>query len=289
MRYIASPAYFLTIDPSLGRLDANALSDQTLMEILIDGMIDEDKADFQDDSGNFFDVCEWKIIQCVGDRVMHISMATYEFGTVPLPFGFIPPLAERFSATYANLHGTLETSCLPAELRTFEAAENKLHGPLNFKMFPRTLAMLVIESNEFCGSCRLADLPDTLTAFIGSGNNFTGEISLNSLPQAMEKLDLARNALTGSLSIETLPSGIKEIHLSRNNFFGDFKLLAFPDALREIHINGNQLSATAIFRHSSEDMPFELDCDPITEVLDAKGNTHPWEEEFKERFYLKGM
>ena len=49
----------LSIDPALGRLDYDSLSDQARMEIFIDGLTEETKKHFQDPKGGFLDISEW--------------------------------------------------------------------------------------------------------------------------------------------------------------------------------------------------------------------------------------
>ena len=66
---------FLTVDPSLGRLDYSLLSDQTLMEILIDGFDEKTKKRYQDERGMYLGVCEWPSIKCdCDDRVIEINI-----------------------------------------------------------------------------------------------------------------------------------------------------------------------------------------------------------------------
>ena len=49
---------FLTVDSSLGKVDYNSFSDQTLMEILFNGFDDETKKKYQNNDGTYLDVCE---------------------------------------------------------------------------------------------------------------------------------------------------------------------------------------------------------------------------------------
>ena len=56
---MCSPIHLLSVDPSLGRVDYSALSDQTLIELLIDGFDDVTKEKYQDNEGTYLNVCEW--------------------------------------------------------------------------------------------------------------------------------------------------------------------------------------------------------------------------------------
>ena len=276
----------LAINPALGRLDYDSLSDQALMEILIDGMNAKDKAElFQDQSGNFKDICDWSKLICSNDRVQEIRINFSKFNKKQFPFEFIPPLVTKFSMMGCNLHGTLDFSTLPQNFTRLVASSNKLHGTLNFKALPRALVTLYIESNEFTGRCALEELPDSLEFFDASGNKLSGEISFNSLPSAMETLNLSNNLLTGTISIAHLPASIRIIELDNNAFTGRFRLLALPDDLERIFITGNNLSGTAIISEAYGEMPFTLVHDSIKEVLDDKGEKHAWEETIVNEMY----
>ena len=48
---------FLSVDPSLGRVDYSLLSDQTLMEMLFEGFTDKARKQCQDNDGMYLDVC----------------------------------------------------------------------------------------------------------------------------------------------------------------------------------------------------------------------------------------
>ena len=64
---------FLSVDPSLGRVDYSSMSDQTLVEMLIDGFDDETKKTFQDSEGAYLDVCKCSGVECNDyERVIEI-------------------------------------------------------------------------------------------------------------------------------------------------------------------------------------------------------------------------
>ena len=66
---------FLSVDPSLGRVDYNSLSDQTLMEMLIEGFDEETKRRYQDSHEMYLNVCELSCVVCDDDeRVIEINI-----------------------------------------------------------------------------------------------------------------------------------------------------------------------------------------------------------------------
>ena len=132
-------AALISVDSALGRLDYDSLTDQTLMEMLINGMDEDDKNLYQDESGNFLDTCEWPGVECTktesdDDRVVKIILNSMTFSAKQFPFNFLPPMVSYFDATNSNVHGTLETSHLPSKLTILFISFNKLHGPLNGPM-----------------------------------------------------------------------------------------------------------------------------------------------------------
>ena len=271
-------------DPALGRLDADSLSDQALMEMLVDGMKDPSKKKLQDDKGNYKDVSEWASsgsvqVVFVDDRVTQIEFKWMAYTDKQFPFAFIPPLVTSFSLIGCSLHGTLETAVLPQNLLHLNVRTNKLHGPLNFKGFPRKLQILSIGGNCFSGNCALGELPSTLVRFAANDNYFEGELSLNDLPEALESLEVARNQLSGSLEILRLPQGLRVMQLQENNFWGDLRLLALPPSLRGVNVGENELSGRAVLLgvQSYKSMHFDLLYDFVTTVLDEGGRRHAWE------------
>ena len=269
----------ITADPSLGRLDYGSLPDQTLMELLIEGMADKQKKFLQDDKGNFKDACGWYMHKCTDDRVTHIYFYEREMSWKQFPFQFIPPLVESFFVTLSSVRGTLDTAVLPPKLRMFDVSENKLEGQLNFKAFPRELTEISIAWNSFHGSCALGDLPDSLVDFTATQNKFSGEISLNHLPSAMKTLVLNRNSLMGPVHIYKLPEAMRVIDLGHNALSGVFRLMECPPDLDYVSVDANPLDGTVVLLCRAEEMRFELNFDNIKAVVDEEGNTHPLQED----------
>ena len=267
------------VDPSLGRLDYDSLSDQTLMEIFTSRMKEEHIEVLQDKSGNFLDVCEWENVVCTDDRVTHVKMSYWVFTEKPVAFEYIPPLVTYFEAVYCLMRGSLDTRVLPVHLVKFTVYGNSLSAMVDFRGLPRGLQDICISFNSFCGSCALENLPSSLSRLYADSNQFSGEISLNHLPSMLETLNLRNNRLHGSVVLKNLPQALRSLFLSANDFTGDFQLLDLPSRLKNVDICFNKWSGTVVLRKASGRMPFRLSNDDIKTVLDENGNTHAWEAE----------
>ena len=268
----------LCVDQALGRLDNHSLSDQALMEMLIDGMEEEHKELYQDENGNFLDVCEWEGIECADDRVEYLFLAFRKFTEKPFPFNFIPPHVQTFRASDCNLHGTLETGVLPSGIKLLNVESNALHGTLSLKAFPRAMEKIWVTWNALTGSLVLSDLPQSLKKFGADFNKFCGEIDLNDLPPALENLSIGGNALTGSINIESLPDSIRHIDLSENAFSKDFRMCMFPPELIDIDVTGNPLSGTVVLLKAEGPTLFDFRFDGLLLVVDENGDKHEWHD-----------
>ena len=88
---------FLSVDPSLGRIDYSLMSDQALMEMLIEGFDDESKKRYQDSHGMYLDVCELSRISCDDDeRVVEIALDSGSI-TGSLELCYVPPKVNDLS------------------------------------------------------------------------------------------------------------------------------------------------------------------------------------------------
>ena len=96
------------VDPYLGRVEYTSLSDQTLMEMIIEGFDEESKRKYQDKHGMYLDVCEWDGIKCYEDEsVAEIKTDGFE-ATGSLLLCYIPPKVKRCSISLAKLTGSID-------------------------------------------------------------------------------------------------------------------------------------------------------------------------------------
>ena len=136
---------FLSVDPSLGRVDCNALSDQTLMELLIDGFDEEAKKEYQDNDGMYLDICKWSCIECDDDeRVVKIDIeSSAVIGSLELCY--VPPKAQLLSiSSYGSskLTGSIDVACLPNGMSYLSLSNNQLTGKINLTQLPGGMDIL---------------------------------------------------------------------------------------------------------------------------------------------------
>ena len=276
-------------DPHLGRLDYDSLSDQALMEMLIDGIKSRSKEAFLDEKSNFKDVSDWIGIECIDDRVTKINLSASKFTEKQFPFEFIPALVRSFGISNCDAHGTLDTAVLPRHIEFFDVSENKLHGSINFAGFPQSIESIFLYLNNFSGSCALGDLPDTLVTLDANNNEFSGELSLNEMPKAMEYLTLSKNKISGSFSIEKLPSRMEVLDLQSNALSGDVRLLGeLPRTLHKIDVvNNKEMGSKAVLSKAAPPMHFKLKSDRLEYVVDEEGQAHAWQEPIRRSSWRK--
>ena len=269
---------FFAVDPALGRLDYESLSDQALMEMLFDGLSAESKEEFQDKNGNFIEVSEWRGVYFFENRVRRILIFCKAFDVKQFPFQFMPALVVNFVMTKSRMRGTLDTSVLPRCLEGLIIDDNLLHGSLKFSALPQKIGVMNISRNAFSGSLVLEDLPDALREFNASYNKFSGEIELNKLPKAMRCLEAQQNSLTGSICIERLPDEMSlfRLGLRDNKFTGEIRVLDFPKVSFTIDAGGNPVCVTAVVGKIPGSVDFSLQCAGIFEVVDEAGRPHAY-------------
>ena len=190
---------FFSVDPSLGRVDYSSMSDQALMEMLIEGFDDETKKEYQDTDGMYRDVCEWQSFQCDEDhRVIEVSIAScYVIGSLELCY--VPPKMKLLNISPWNGKG-------------------ELTGSADLTHLPEGMESLSLNNNTLTGEIDLTSLPDGMIHLYLCNNYFTGEIDLTQLPHRMTTLFLNNNQLSGSLVIKNLPPKMGLIDLQVNQF-----------------------------------------------------------------------
>ena len=271
-------------DPSLDRLDYTTPFDQALMEMLVFAA-DQDFLDLdeiQDENGNYIDCCDWWRVTCTDDRVTAIDFEELQCSEMQFPFSYIPSRVTHFNLTCGNAHGTLDPAILPENLIELAARVNCLHGEISMKQFPRKMQRIEISKNEFKGSLVIADIPRPMLYFLVYHNYFTGTISFDSMPENIRSFDIDENKLSGTLQIKNLPASLFALAVGGNDFTGDFQLLGNLANLRFFSIANHKFSGTIVLEETSNEMPFGIEANYITKVIDENGNPHTWEKEILE-------
>ena len=265
-------------DTPLGRLNYDSLSDQTRMEILLDGLNAASKERFQDKNGNFLNICELKeMIQCDADDNVTSVHFPYQLrleGCIKL--AFIPPHVMTFSAqSTRTLEGTVSTDILPKTLQ-FLTLGYSFSGPFAMTALPPKMEEIEINSNKFCGSLDLHNLPENMKKIRANNNKFTGCVDLRSLPAVLEFLWINKNQLCGEIFLEKLPPALQSINLSENAFTGRIELTNLPADLIYINVGKNALRGTAVLqdRVNGNKVSILMGMNMIEQVLNEKGKAH---------------
>ena len=254
-------ALFVSIDPSLGRVDYSLMSDQTLMEMLIEGFDDESKQRYKDKDGMYLDVCKWKFTNCDDHQRVIDMFINNENVTGSLDLCYVPPRMKRLRIS--NMCGS-----------------SKLTGSVDLKQLPDGMKYLALENSQLTSEIDLAHLPDGMTYLSLSNNQITGEIDLSHLPHKMGCIYLDSNQLTGEIDLAHLPDGMKELSLENNQFSGSLVIKSLPQGMRTIDVRGNHFNAIALV-DSRTYVTINLKGSGVTSVVDGNG------EELDENKFLK--
>ena len=268
------------IEPALGRLDYDSLSDQARMEILVGGMGPLARQPIQDANGCFLDICDWPCNTCDADgnvvRICPIKHAVQLAGT--LRMDFLPQTVQHFTISMLTLTGTIETKFLPPVLEYFDIADNMFHGTLDFCTLPPALVHFRIPNNKFSGSCDLSNLPPKLRALEIDDNKFTGSLMLERLPDGLRDFDAACNLFQGPINVDNLPNTLESLLLDNNRLSGEFRFLRQPESLEELVASENQFVGNATVCRDLR-VRVSLDGNAIPMVFDENGERHPFEEQ----------
>ena len=265
------------IDPSLGRLDYDSLSDQTRMEILIDGLTNGTKKHFQDQHGGYKAIEKWRGVRIDKEaNVISISFSPLFFvfeDSGSLNFAFLPPKLRAFSALNQKLRGTVDAENLPENLLRCTMSNNGLSGSFDLGKLPDQLESLNLRMNSFSGECDLSKLPKKMKWLILAKNAFSGSVRLDALPIGFEHLELQHNDFSGKIDLSKLPEALKYMNLHGNQFSGGFILRKLPEALLEVGASSNRLSGLAVVS-SERRVRVGLGNTAIERVVDEKGEPH---------------
>ena len=244
---------FLTVDPSLGRVDCSLLSDQTLMEMLIEDLDNETKKTYQDNEGMYLDVCKWPCVTCDDkERVTEIRADSRDIrGSIQLCY--VPPKVTELkignSMTNGRLTGPVDLTCLPEAMKQLYLDNNELTGEIELTQLPEGMEDLRLNNNLLTGKVDLTRLPEGMRKLHLDNNGLTGEIDLTRLPEGINVLQLQYNRLTREIDLRHLPEEMLILQLQYNQFTGEVDLSQLPNSMRELHLGHNKLTGDIDLAH----------------------------------------
>ena len=301
-----APTLFVVPDRSFGQVNLSSLSDQAIMEALVETFSAEAQASFKDSRGEYKDVCKWNGIICNGRRrVQEIRWKYFvpgqSFGPHARPKLTLPPTLKHFhmeSRTRQVMSTVVETSELPRTITFFFFQRHFLYGTIDFRSLPPDIIVCSLSFNRFIGSAILTSLPKTLTRFSISNNDFSGSLFLHNLPPKLGTLELDKNQFNGSINLSCLPASLYLVDLHENRLSGSVYLDSLPPNLRWLRLHKNAFSGSlemrtpppSICEFEFQDNNFSgdaviaeiaigfvnLENNPITYVRDEEGNVRSW-------------
>ena len=279
------PLAIASVDPTLGRLDYDSLSDQALMEMFVSHLSEESTKKFKDGNGEFMDISEWPDVESHArdGQVLKLNWLGGISNVLSgeLSFDFIPTKIQRIDIhSHPRLVGTVQTIHLPASLAHLGIFCTQMHGPFDMTKLPKNLQVCDIAENRFSGSCVLSALPSTLTLLDARRNKFSGSIDITKLPLGFESLSLSFNQLTGEVTFTDLPESLEYIFLHCNIFSGSVVIEKLPAKMKQLTLDSNAFEGSAVvprniartFTH------IRLGRNKLKAVVDETGKPHPREE-----------
>ena len=225
---------YLTLQAdSCGRIDKNALPQETLLELLVADL--KGCEAFRDSEGSYTAIATWPGLEfndsgdvtgidCEFDAFSDIFDADYvplvkQGGSIDL--AFLPHKLKKFIINCMKLAGTVDTSTLPRGLELFEIETNAFFGSFVVGDLPRGMTYLYVQDNKLSGSFHLEDLPPALQTLDASHNCFEGSLDFSKLPDTLEYLFMQHNKFSGSISLGHTPPRLVNLWINQNNFAQD--------------------------------------------------------------------
>ena len=237
----------LTADPFLGKFDQLSLSDQALMELLVQCFDDKAQKRYRDQGGNFIDISEWAIVRCNDEGIvtyLDLPGPEYESGGYYTDDDYYYDSEDDYSE-YASLAGSLETKYIPRQLATLEIQQCSLTGTFDVSALPATVEYLTIEDVErMHGTFDFGNLPECSKCVHIINSGFSGSVNLTYLPQSLSSLHISRTRFSGEVDLTKLPPKLEKLNLCENAFVGSVDLRALPETIIFLNIGANQLSGT---------------------------------------------
>ena len=252
-----------------GRVDYHSLSEQTLMELLFENVMNT--SILRDSNGYFLNIDDWPRIQMNESRtkVILIHMENVFEG------GDLFDFSDDEDAMAQNIGpGSIDLKWVPREVVEFIIDDLSLSGTIETADLPRKLCSLNIARNDFTGTFDITHLRDTMRSIFCSFNKLVGTLDIPSLPANMKTFFGERNLFSGYLDLRKLPSQMKCLSLNNNKFSGSIDLCAVPDSLYLLELRGCEIQQEMlVVRVPSKGLNgIYLDVPRFEQILDTHGN-----------------
>eukprot|EP00009_Paramoeba_aestuarina_P003334 CAMPEP_0201522622 /NCGR_PEP_ID=MMETSP0161_2-20130828/18394_1 /ASSEMBLY_ACC=CAM_ASM_000251 /TAXON_ID=180227 /ORGANISM="Neoparamoeba aestuarina, Strain SoJaBio B1-5/56/2" /LENGTH=217 /DNA_ID=CAMNT_0047921527 /DNA_START=21 /DNA_END=674 /DNA_ORIENTATION=- len=193
-------------DPFLGKVpDKSSLSQQTLMELFIDGITNKETICGPPEASE--DLTKWPGLS-YNDSGEIIGIHWQNYG----------------------LEGSIDLQWLPNSLEKLILWGNRLTGTLDLTVLPDTLTHLSAHSNRFSGSLDLTQLPKSLRRIeLNGANVFSGTVDLTQLPPKLGGIWISGKKLVGETDFSHLPVSLTIINIDFTNLSGEIHARAGLD------------------------------------------------------------
>uniref|UniRef100_A0A7S4KSR4 Leucine-rich repeat protein n=1 Tax=Paramoeba aestuarina TaxID=180227 RepID=A0A7S4KSR4_9EUKA len=189
---------FISVDPSLGKVDKRSFSQQTRMELFINGIRNKEGIPGYSDHPN--DITQWPELSFYEDK---LSIIRWEM---------------------CRLEGEIDVQWLPSTTREILVYDNALEGSLDLTVLPDVLIRGNFSFNKFSGEINLTCLPPGLQELSLAANTFCGTVGLTKLPETLYHLHLFANSINGVIDVEKLPDSLAVLDVSFTMFEGNLRL-----------------------------------------------------------------
>ena len=252
----------LSIDTGLSRVDPSTFSDQTRMEILVDGLEDQSKKLLQDSNGEYYDISQWPGVTLDSSgNVISILWRAEGLLSGSVALDMLPPHLNEFTITIplfghrtGGFYGTIDTTALPRTLHRFDVSVQKMHGSFLLPAAPEALTYLSVRENTLSGVLVFAGMPQGLKHLDLSLNAFTGTLDTADLASTLEHFNVAGNRFEGGIDLTELPARLELFSASKNNFGGTIDLSRLPAGLMNCYLTGNAFHGSVSFSSLPESM-----------------------------------
>ncbi|KNH08097.1 hypothetical protein XU18_1313 [Perkinsela sp. CCAP 1560/4] len=133
------------VDPSLGRLDYASLSQQALMEMVIEGIANKEKICGDVDEPT--DIEEWEGVTIEDGQVVEIAWRQFRLRGA-LHLEWLPSSVRKVLVSCNKLTGTLDCASLPTSLKKLNIGCNAFTGLINMESLPEGMEEISVHCND---------------------------------------------------------------------------------------------------------------------------------------------